>query len=294
MQIIENEYLTVRVNEQGAELAGIWNKENRTEYLWDANPVYWRRTAPVLFPFVGSLKEKQFWYEGKAYPMEQHGFARDMEFEPICEASDASTLWYRLRSNEETLAKYPFPFELRIGYHLEGRKLDTMWEVHNIGDKTMYFSIGAHPAFLCPLGNQGEQTDYSIAFDTDKDIYYSLVNGKGLVEQENLMLPTEKGIVPVTAGMFDKDALIIENHQAHSVSLCKGEGKPYVRVAFDAPLFGLWSPAGKNAPFICIEPWYGRCDKESFAGSLEEREYGNMLVPGEVFQKSFSIEIFTV
>lgn len=289
MQILENEYLQVTVKEQGAELSSIVNKETGTEYMWNADPAYWKRTAPVLFPVVGSLKQKQFLYESKAYPMGQHGFARDMRFEFVHEESDGATLWYSLKSSKETLEKYPFSFELRVGYHLEGKKLQVMWQVKNTDDKTMYFSIGGHPAFMCPLDGRGKQTDYYIAFDTEKDLLYSKIDENGLVEQENLVLSTEGGMMPVREGLFDEDALIIEHHQAHRVSLCGSDKKPYLTVEFDAPLFGLWSPAGKNAPFICIEPWYGRCDKESFSGTLKEREYGNVLAPGDIFDKSFSI-----
>ena len=292
MQILENEYLKVTVNEQGAELAGIWDKEKEVEYLWNADPACWKRTAPVLFPIVGSLKNKQFLYEGKAYSMGQHGFARDMKFEFVGEDSDSSTLWYSLKSSEETLEKYPFLFELKVGYQLVEKKLQVMWQVTNTGDRTMYFSIGGHPAFMCPLDGKGKQTDYYIAFDTDKDLLYSKLSENGLVERENLVLSTEGGMMPVREGMFDEDALIIENHQAHRVSLCDSDKKPYLTVEFDAPLFGLWSPAGKSAPFICIEPWYGRCDKESFSGTLKEREYGNVLAPGEIFDKRFSVFVY--
>ena len=291
MQILENEFLKVTVNEQGAELTSIINRENDTEYMWNADPVYWKRNAPVLFPIVGSLKDKQFMYDGKAYPMGQHGFARDMKFDFLADKSDAATLWYCLKSSAETLGKYPFDFELGVGYRLEGKKLQVMWTVKNTGNKTMYFSIGGHPAFMCPLGGNGKQTDYYIAFDSDKDMTYSLISANGLVNQENLVLATEGGMMPIKGDLFDKDALIIENHQAHKVSLCDSAKKPYLTVEFDAPLFGLWSPAGKNAPFICIEPWYGRCDKESFTGTLEEREYGNLLEQGNVFEKSFTIEV---
>ena len=99
------------------------------------------------------------------------------------------------------------------------------------------------------------------------------------------------GMLSIDAGLFDRDALIIEGKQAKRVSLCDRDKKPYLSVSFDSPLFGLWSPAGKHAPFICIEPWYGRCDKASFEGTLEEREYGNVLKPGEIFEKEYQVEI---
>lgn len=289
MKILENEFLKVSINEHGAELSSIWGKEKSVEYLWNADPAYWKRTAPVLFPIVGSLKEQQFLYDGKAYPMGQHGFARDMEFEYVKEASDATSAWFCLKANEDTLKKYPFTFVLKVGYRLEGKTLKVIWNVQNMDEKTMYFSIGGHPAFMCPVKEQGKQTDCFISFDTKQDLLYSKLSKNGLVEQENLVLATNGGMMPIGEHLFDEDALIIENHQAHRVSLCDSDKKPYLTVAFDAPLFGLWSPAGKRAPFICIEPWYGRCDKESFVGTLAEREYGNVLEAGQTFEKQYTI-----
>ena len=109
---IQNSCLTVGVKDAGAELCSIKDAAG-TEYLFDANPAYWGRSAPVLFPFVGSLKEKAFVYEGKTYPMGQHGFARDMTFCLLKQKEDE--IWFRLESDAETFAKYPFAFVLDIG-----------------------------------------------------------------------------------------------------------------------------------------------------------------------------------
>ena len=131
-------------------------------------------------------------------------------------------------------------------------------------------------------------------FDTDKDLTYGLIagDGQGLMGTDEDVLPVSPdGYAQITEHLFDRDALIIENKQASVVSLCTPDKKPYLTVSFDAPLFGLWSPAGKGAPFICIEPWYGRCDRTTFAGSLEQREYGNTLKAGEVFRKEYMITV---
>ena len=98
--VLENEALKVTINSFGAELASIWGKATDTEYLWNADAKFWKRTAPVLFPFVGSLKNKEYHYEGKTYSMGQHGFARDMEF--AVDVQTATEAWFSLRSNEET------------------------------------------------------------------------------------------------------------------------------------------------------------------------------------------------
>lgn len=287
--ILENEILKVSINSFGAELASIVKKCTGEEYLWNGDERYWKRCAPVLFPFVGSLKNKEYLYQGKAYPMGQHGFARDMEFK--LERTEKGEAWFSLEASEETKQKYPFAFFLELGYRLEGNRVESIWRVTNRDENEMYFSIGGHPAFMCPLNGEGKQTDYFISFDTEKDLVYSTVNGSGLVEKEDNVLHTDKGVAAISEDMFDRDALVIEGRQAGEVSLLRPDRKPYLTVRFDAPLFGIWSPAGKHAPFICIEPWYGRCDKAGFAGELSQREYGNSLEPQAVFEAGFQIEI---
>ena len=289
--VLENEALKVTINSFGAELASIRGKATDTEYLWNADAKFWKRTAPVLFPFVGSLKNKEYHYEGKTYSMGQHGFARDMEF--AVDVQTATEAWFSLQSNEETKAKFPLEFILKIGYELEGKELKVIWQVENPDTKTLYFSIGGHPAFMCPVDEKGKQSEYYFKFDTDKDLTYGLVadDGQGLMGQQKDVLPVKNGYAQITEHLFDRDALIVEDRQASAVSLCTPDKKPYVTLSFDAPLFGLWSPAGKGAPFICIEPWYGRCDRAGFAGELKDREYGNSLAQGEKFEKSYTIAI---
>lgn len=291
--ILKNDFLTLQFDSLGAELISICDINSNTEYLWNADPIYWKRHAPILFPFVGSLKNKSYIYEGKNYSVSQHGFARDMDFALL--KSTESEIWFSLDATEKTKEIYPFDFRLELGYRLEGKVITILWKVINLGASDMYFSIGGHPAFNCPLDPAKQQSDYYLAFDTEEPLHYLLVNEAGLVKKNNQnqqnYLTTTKGILPIDPYMFDKDALIIEEHQCHKVSLLDQAKLPYLTVTFDAPLFGLWSPAGKNAPFICIEPWYGRCDSEDFNGTLPEREWGNSLPAGGVFEKFYTIEI---
>ena len=147
MKTLKNDILSIKVDRHGAELCSIRDHSGR-EFIWQADPAFWKRHAPVLFPIVGSLWEKKYRIDGKEYTLGQHGFARDMDFHLI--SSDENTLWYELQSDAETLAKYPYAFTLRIGYKLNGNKIQVMWEVCNDDDKTMYFQIGAHPAFYYP------------------------------------------------------------------------------------------------------------------------------------------------
>ena len=287
---LENDLLEVTINSFGAELSSITGKETGTQYLWDADEKFWKRSAPVLFPFVGSLKDKKYTVDGKDYPMGQHGFARDMEFSVVSEKNDE--VWFELRSNDDTLAKFPFEFVLKIGYKLDGNDIKVTWHVENPGDEELHFSIGGHPAFMCPVTEDGKQSDYYLKFDADKALTYGLLSGDGLLGRDDYLLGVDiNGYCAIDEHMFDKDALIIEHFQASKVSLCTPDKKPYLTVSFDAPLFGLWSPAGKGAPFVCIEPWYGRCDRADFSGELKDREYGNVLAVGETFEKSYDITI---
>lgn len=280
---------TVTINSKGAELVSV--VRNGVEYMWNANPEYWGRTAPVLFPFVGSLKDKQYRHDGAVYTMGQHGFARDMEFELVSRSDKKITM--TLTDNEDTLRAYPFHFRLEISYELDGKNLTVGWRVTNTGSGRMYFSIGGHPAFMCPLDGEGEQKDYTIRLCKGEKPLAGFdcthLTSEGTAKKETVRYETNGGILAVSRELFLKDALILENSQADRVSLAKPDGTEYVTVEFDAPLVGLWSPAGKDAPFVCIEPWYGRCDGEDFEGGLNEREWGNSLEPGGEFNKSYRV-----
>lgn len=291
--ILKNEELTITFSDSGAELRGITDTKTGKDYLWSGDPAFWSRTSPVLFPIVGSLKNKCYTYKNKTYSLSQHGFARDLKF-TVTESSENS-ITFLLEANEETLKVYPFSFQLFIHYTLKEKTITVAWEVKNTGEDTMYFSIGAHPAFLCPLSDKDKQSEYYFAFDSKAPITLTKISENGLAikntQDAPVILPDEDGLFPITSHLFDDDALVIENNQYHVVSLLAPDKKPYVTMAFDAPLFGLWSPAKKNAPFVCIEPWYGRCDSEDFNGTLEEREWGNSLEAGKIFQTSYTITI---
>ena len=287
LHTLQSGALRVIISDAGAEIMQIEDILTGRNYLWHGDSAYWGRRSPILFPIVGGLKNKTYKYAGREYPMSQHGFARDREFQMT--EHNVDTIWFELKADEESLKVYPFRFRLEIGYRLEGRKITVMWRVANEDKKTMFFSIGGHPAFMCPIDGEGRQTDYYLLFDNKEPLSYGKLSVNGLLETEGHTLDIGGGCMPITEHMFDEDALVIEGGQAHQVALAGSDKKPYLTVKFDAPLFGLWSPAKKHAPFVCIEPWYGRCDRESFAGMLADREYGNELRPGKIFETEYTI-----
>lgn len=297
---LENEVLKVEIDSFGAEIKSVKRKADDREYMWYADAKYWGRTSPVLFPFVGSVKNKEYRYDGKTYTMGQHGFARDMEFSlelvdgkaPEEGKVDAdSSIWFVLESTEETLTKYPFAFRLHIGYELKDNEVKVLWKVENADSKTMHFSIGAHPAFLCPIHGEEDKLGYGLAFGGLKnEVHHHGNTADGMAVMEDEVLALSDGKVAFTPGFFDKCTYMVEGKQTGEVSLIDREGNAYVTVCFDTPLFAIWSPEKKDAPFVCIEPWYGRCDATDFEGSLEERAYENALAVGENFEASYSMQ----
>ena len=284
---ISNDKVTIQVDSLGAELKSLKSLPDGREYMWQGDPAYWGRTSPVLFPIVGGLKDGRYRVDGREYAMGQHGFARDMEFR--LKSQVASEIWFFLESNEETFQKYPYPFLLEIGYEIIDRTVVVKWRVSNQAKEPIWFSIGGHPAFLCPIDPGTDQTQYRLVFDEKEKLVSSCIEG-GLLGPKKKTYALRNGILPVTADLFDEDALVIEGEQAHSVALARPDGKPYLTVDFDAPLFGIWSPPKKKAPFICIEPWYGRCDSADFTGEFKEREWGQQL-SGAVFEAQYRITI---
>lgn len=286
---LKNDVISIEIDSHGAELKSLKKLESSVEYMWCGDAKYWGRTSPVLFPFVGSLKDKAFRTKGKTYPMSQHGFARDMEFALL--SQEENEIWFVLSSNEETLKKYPYAFILKLGYRIEGSKVEVLWQVENPGEEVLPFSIGGHPAFNCPIDEGAKQTDYVLDFGDVDEIVSTRIGEGGLVSGCMDVYGLSEGKLAITENLFDHDALIIEENQTDKVALCRKDGMPYLTVTMDAPLFGVWSPPGKNAPFICLEPWYGRCDSEYFEDTLEEREWGNAINPGEVWIASYFIEV---
>ncbi len=300
---LSNQKIQITVLDHGAELASL--RSNGREYLWQADAKYWKRHSPVLFPIVGAVWNGEYRSHGKTFKMGQHGFARDMEFQLI-EKTDDSVL-YCLESNDETLAKYPYKFRLEIGYKLIDNRVKVIWKVINTGDEEMAFQIGAHPAFHWPMLTNDEIEGGVEAMD--KALSASENRGFFIIEPEAERLPisviTEKGCIgdkdvayfmyggfmELDTSTFDNDALIFENGLVDKVTLCYNDRKPYLSLEFDSPLVGLWSPPKKNAPFVCIEPWYGRTDPANYDGDFENKPWINKLAAGEKFEAEYDIVI---
>ncbi|KQB42089.1 LacX protein [Flavobacterium daejeonense] len=277
---ISNNFLSAKINSKGAELFSL--KTNNQEYIWEGNPDFWGKHAPVLFPIVGTLKNNSYQINEKKYKLSRHGFARDMTFELIEKTENSAT--FSIQSSEETLKVYPFEFELQIQYLLEEKKLSTSYKVINKSQFQMPFSIGAHPAFAL----NGNFEDFEIQFEKDEPLAYSLLEND-LISNQTKTLEKQNGVVPLNYKLFENDALIFKNLASKSLSILKNK-TPLLKVDFQGfPHLGIWTK--KDAPFLCIEPWYGYSDTNDSTGNLFEKEGIQLLDANEIFQSNFTIEI---
>jgi galactose mutarotase-like enzyme len=276
---ITNGTLTARINSLGAELTSLTDAAGR-EYIWEGEARFWGKHSPVLFPIVGTLKNDTYTHNGTQYHLPRHGFARDNEFRVKERQSDSVT--FSFGYNDDTLKAYPFQFELDIKYTLKDNALHIDYIVHNKGNQTMPFSIGAHPAFALPL----DIGNYALQFEK-KELLVSHILKDSLIAPDTLTLPAKEGLLPLYYSLFKNDALIFVSLRSHSVALVEND-RPIIKVAYENfPHLGIWTK--ENAPFICIEPWHGYSDTPTSNGNIADKE-GIVLLRGHE-QANFKMAI---
>jgi galactose mutarotase-like enzyme len=287
--VLENDRLSIVIDDHGAELTRIYDKKNQRDVLWEADPKHWKRHAPLLFPNVGRHYEANYLYNGKTYPSKAHGFARDTDFE-LLEKTDCSVV-HRIVSNEQTRTEYPFDFILEVTQTLLENEIKISWKVINTGDHTMYFTIGGHPAFKVPILPETSYSDYKLLFHTKEDpTYYLIETTYGtIVKDKPYTLPLTNGSFPISDHLFDHDALVFD-HELDWAGIGYPDGSPYVSVTCPSfSNFGIWAAPG--APFVCLEPWMGRADDCGFRGELSSKPDINVLKEKETFTASYTITI---
>lgn len=289
--VLDNAQCRATFAAHGAELIGFVAAATGLEYVWSADPAVWGRHAPVLFPIVGRLPDDTYLHQGQAYRLGQHGFARDQEFAVLRHTADE--LAFRLTDSAETRANYPFAFELTITYALRGAALVVRWDVRNPagppgGD--LLFSIGAHPAFSCPLLPGERFEDYYFEFDHPVTLSTQLLRG-GLRSGETAPVLHQQAILPLTYELFADDALVFAHYDFTRVAL-RAHGSPhFVRLRFDGfPYLGLWTK-GPGAAFVCIEPWHGVASPTGPPQELRDKEGILTLGPDQAFAATYEIEI---
>ena len=286
---IENNLLSVKIDSKGAELQSIIHKDFGLEYMWSGDPNFWGKKSPVLFPIVGTLKNNSYRYKGNTYQLSRHGFARDMEFE--MSDNDSAAVTFTLNSNEATLANYPFQFSFSIRYALETNRLNVSYTIENKGDHEMYFSVGGHPAFKVPLVEGTKFEDYYLEFNHFEHASRWLLSKEGLIENSSVPVVAHTDKLPLTKSLFYNDALVFKELASKSVLVLSNETSHGLKLNFhNFPYLGIWS--AKDADFVCIEPWCGIADNVNASGNIEEKEGINVLAKGEIFSKTWHVELF--
>lgn len=290
MQIqIKNQHLTCDFDEKGAELISLKNNEN-INFLWNGDEKFWSGRSPILFPIVGILKNNSYKIDEKIFNMQRHGFARNLIFTLIEKHDNCCTFF--LKYNEETLKQYPFKFELKIHYKLNDNTLEIYYEVKNIDEKEMFFSIGSHPAFNCPFFNGEDFKDYYVEFSSNETLDKYLISHEGLIKRNPIPFLNHENKIPSIKNVALEEAtLIVKNPKSEFLSL-KNTKNPYeIKIKIkDHSYLGIWSDS-KESPFICIEPWQGIGDFEDTSGDVLKKDGIIKLDPKEKYVTEYSITI---
>lgn len=282
---IRSDRISATIKADGAELCSLKNADG-LELVWQAGP-QWPRHAPVLFPIVGRLKNDRLRHCGKAYPMTQHGFARDHRF--ICAQHEPTFCRFVLVDDPETLSRYPFPFRLEITYTAKGSDLEVALQITNTGDETMPASIGAHPAFNWPLLPDLTKEDYRLTF-SDNEIAPVRRLKDGLMRATPEPTPIQGKTLALSEKLFDDDAIILDKVASRSVRYAADRG-PAIDMAWDGfPELGIWSKPG-GAPFLCIEPWHGYASPAGFDGEFAQKPGVMHIAPAETRGLSYRIRV---
>lgn len=288
MVTLDNGKLRVKIAEKGAELQELFSIAEGINFMWSGDPAYWGKFSPVLFPIVGTLRNNSFLHNGRTYSLSRHGFARDKVF--TVEHTSATECSLLLSSDEDTLKVYPFLFHFRIRYRLEADTLLVQYEVENNGAETMFFSVGAHPAFAVPFLPGTAYTGYELFFGREVTAGRWPITEDGLIAESPVPLLEHNATLPLTHELFEKDALVFKQFPADSILIRAAKGGPGLEVTWkDFPFLGIW--AAKNADFVCIEPWCGIADAWNAGGEIAAKEGIEKLEPGNIFSRGWQVRI---
>ncbi|UPK67914.1 aldose 1-epimerase family protein [Chitinophaga filiformis] len=288
MPELKNEKLRVVVAEKGAELQNIVRTDLGQEYLWHAGPE-WAKKSPVLFPIVGTLKNNTYTYKGKSYTLGRHGFARDKVF-TLTEQTDHQLI-FALKDTADTLEVYPFHFSFHVIYSIHDTSLKVTYLVENTGKDTMYFSVGAHPAFKVPLTEGTGYEDYYLSFNEEENDGVWPLSADGLIEltPEPFLVKTHK--LPLKHSLFYNDALVFKTLASNSIELKSDKSPRGLKLKYDGfPYMGIW--AAKDADFVCIEPWNGIADSVNASGEITGKEGIHILEKGKHFERSWTVTVY--
>lgn len=285
---LKNQYLKVVAKKNGAELISIKLLEDDTEYLWQGDSITWSDHAIVQFPIIGNLKQDKYLHNNELYNMMSHGFARISDFEIVEKSADKVV--FQLQSNVKTKALYPFEFVFQVTYRLEKKSIKILFDVINTDENEMYFSLGYHPGFNCPLKVGEKMEDYYLEF-SDNESADRLLLKDNLIDTLQANYLKNLSVIPLSKSIFKEDAIILKDISSTSLTLKNNLNNKSVKVSFgNVPYLGIWSPK-EYGDFVCIEPWLGIADSKNGNGILKDKEGVIKLSKQKRFRWECSISI---
>nr|WP_233150900.1 aldose 1-epimerase family protein [Sphingomonas sp. BT553] len=263
---IRGQGLSAAINPFGAELTHLHDADG-AELMTNADPAFWPKHAPILFPVIGITNGSVIRVDGTEYPAAKHGFARDMAFAVVDQGADHAT--FALTDTTETRVAYPYAFRLEIAFRIDGATLSVEARVINPADTPMLAQFGFHPAFAWPLPYGQARADHRIVFDADEPGRLRAISPDGLIAVQTNPSPLDGRTLQLGDDLFINDALVWDPVASDAVTYGAASG-PRLRIAFpDTPALGIWTKPG--AAFVCVEPWHGIADPEGFTGEYRDK-----------------------
>ncbi|MBQ8183941.1 MAG: aldose 1-epimerase family protein [Clostridia bacterium] len=276
----ESNNFSLGVKEMGAELTSFKSKLTGTEYIWSGNTDIWYGQSPILFPIIGRLLDDKYRLDGKEYTMPKHGIVRKKPFK-LVDRTDSS-LTFIQTDDDESYEMYPYHFELLVKFEITDNGLSVTHKVTNKSNVVMYYSFGAHPGFNCAIG------DY-LEFSDDETLLTERIDHESILIEEKFPVETDGKKLIITKDIFNDDALILSDYKSKSISLKSDMHNRVVKFNFDSPVLGIW--AKPNAPYVCIEPWWGINDNHDKKSDISQKRGIMSLGADESKTFTWNIEI---
>ena len=287
---IKNEFITFVSSSFAAEQKSLKiNSDPSVDYVWQRLPGCWNRNGPMCFPLLGDFPNNKYILDGKEYEMTIHGFAMDSEFSVV--EHTATSITYELTSSPETLKQYPYDFKLDVKYSLDGMTVNMEYIVTNTGKETMWYSVGGHPGFTCPLTPGEKFEDCYIEFNKTEKIE-SVRQFHSPISVFEKYFGRSGKVIPLDYEIFYNGAIVFKGLNSDKVSIRSKKSSRFVEMDITGfPYFTLWTI--KDQPFICLEPWHGVITQGDIPDQnhWKKREAMQTLEPGKTFRCNHPVTI---
>ena len=286
--ILTNNRYEVTFTAKGGEIESFTDLETGIQYMWQGHPDYWTGKNPGLFPLVGNTLDGTYEMDGKTYAMKNHGLVRYATLDCVCD--DGKEVVIAFDSSAETKAQYPFDFHYEVGYALQDDTLTVTYRITNTGEREMPFTFGLHPGFNCPLCEGEAFEDYTMRFSNPEKLKQLVFDPEK--KKPYTLEDVELQTIPCSYEEIEKYATLIYQGMKSSYLTLSGPNNHGVRISISGyPYLAIWT-AKKNAPFICLEPWYGHADFSRVEEDFSHREGTMTLSAGKTFTTAYTIQVF--